>query len=181
MKRAALPVLLFSSLALVSSAYASAQASPDPSHLQLQAAQPTPGACPVSLRVQQTAAGFTREVGQGNQFPNETAQVLHVTLTDPDSRKIVAASVTVRGQSARGRKVDVLTTDQAPGDAARTMSIRLTPSTAAEVETSLRVPGFSAVNAVELNAVTFADGATWKIAARTCRTPIDGTMLIGMR
>jgi hypothetical protein len=192
MKPAAIPPLLLSSLTLlilVAPIGARAQASADSSRVQLMAAQAVaqamPSACPVSLRVQQKAAGFTREIGQGDPIVPGTAQALHVTMTDPESRKIVAASVTVHGLDDKGRRIDVFSTEGTRGethsDVARTINIRLAHFTAAEVEANLRVPGLSVVNAVEVNSVTFADGATWKIAAPTCRTPIDGMMLVSDR
>ena len=146
----------------------------------IQAAPPS-GACPVSLRAQQ-APGGDRIVVNG-VLPTGTAQNLHLIVSAPGSRRVVAANVTVRGFSNKTR---VLQTTQSgnSGDAAKTLDVRFPvgpdPATSdKEISADLAVPGLTAVTVIDLNSVTYSDGSTWKLAAGSkCRSWIDGVMLV---
>jgi hypothetical protein len=137
--------------------------------------------CPVSLHARQAAEAFRREVGEGDANPKGLAQHLHLTATNPQARRIVAASVTVRGFANKARMVQTMTT-QDTSDAAKTMDVKFTSQPGKEVSAYLAVPGLSAVSVIELNSVTYSDGSTWKLASGSvCRSPIDGFMLISIR
>jgi hypothetical protein len=137
------------------------------------------GSCPVSLHAQQSAAATRREVGNADSRPQGVAQSLHLTVTNPDSRVVVAANVTVRGFADKGRMVGVLST-QGSSDAAKTLDVHFPAGSGKQVSANLRVPGLTAVSAIDLNSVTYADGSVWKLAsASSCRSWIDGFMLVG--
>jgi hypothetical protein len=132
--------------------------------------------CPISLRVRQTADAFEREVNGSR--PKGVAQHLQITVTHPDSRRVVAASVTVYGFADKPRYVETTGAHDTP-DAARTLDVLFPGGPGKEVSSDLRVPGLSAVAYIELNSVRFADGSVWKVGSGSyCRVPIDGFMLI---
>jgi hypothetical protein len=152
------------------------------SHAEMQKAMaqisPMIDTCPVALHAQQFSAATRREVGSDDPRPKGVAQSLHLILTNPDSRRVVAANVTVRGFADKARFVETLSSPD-NSDAARTMDVRFLAGSGKEVSADLRVPGLTAVSAIDLNSVTFADGSIWKLAAgSSCRSWIDGLMLV---
>jgi hypothetical protein len=139
-----------------------------------------PTACPVSVQARQAASWNRMEVG--NDRPKGSAQRLHVTLVSPNSTRIAKATVTVHGLTPRTRGYfSPLTFSDAPSDSAKTLNITFPDGPGKDVSTDLWVPGFSAAYSIDLIALTYADGSTWKHAYETCRTSIDGFMLIGGR
>ena len=141
---------------------------------------PPPGSCPISLHARHAPGGDAIEVN-GTRI-QDTAQRLHLSISDSDSRRIVAANVTVRGFSNKARYMPTMST-QDSSDAAKTLDVRF-PSgpgsgTGKESSTDLAVPGLTAVTVIDLNSVTYADGSTWKLAAgSSCRSWVDGLMLV---
>jgi len=106
------------------------------------------------------------------------AQLLHLIVTSPNSKRVVAANVTVHGFANKGRVVPTLSA-QDSSDATKTFDVKF-PAEPKEISTDLAVPGFSAVSAIDLNSVTYADGSTWKLAAgSTCSSRIDPIMQTG--
>jgi hypothetical protein len=133
--------------------------------------------CPVSLRAQQMPGGDTWVVNGATVKP--FAQRLHLTATAPHSGPVVAASITVRGYAGQPRFTPIGTSDQDAGKASKTLDVAFAPARGREASTDIALAGFSAVTVVDLNSITYADGSTWKLnAGSSCRTWIDGTMLI---
>jgi len=109
---------------------------------------------------------------------NSVAQRLHLIVTNPDSRRVVAANVTVRGFANKARIVQTMSGSDS-SDAAKTMDVRFSAGSDKEASADLRVPGLTAVSEIDLNSVTFSDGSTWRLAAGgSCRSWIDGLMLV---
>jgi hypothetical protein len=137
------------------------------------------GSCPVSLHARQSGVAARREVGGSEHRPDGVSQSLHLIVDNPESRRVVAANVTVHGFADNSRLVEVLS-NQDSSDAARTFDLRFSANSATEATADLRVPGFTGVSTIDLNTVTFADGSVWKFAAgSSCRTWIDGLVLVG--
>jgi len=138
-------------------------------------------ACPVGVRARQAANWNKMEVG--DEQPKGPAQRLHLTLVNPDSRRITGATVTVRGLTPKTRATPTpLTLGDDSSDAARTVDVPFSAGSGKEVSADLRVPGLSAVYSVDLVSVTYADGSNWKLTSgKSCRTSIDGVMLVGAR
>jgi len=148
--------------------------------VQQATAQTSPkiSTCPISLHAQQSSAATRREVASRDTRPEGIAQSLHLTVTNPDSRRVVAANVTVHGFANKARLMQVMSS-QNSSDAAKTMDVRFSAGPGKEVSADLRVPDLTAVSEIELNSVTYADGSTWKLTAgSSCSSWIDGFMLV---
>lgn len=142
----------------------------------------TSGGCPVSLRALHGADGNMLKVDKNR--PAGIAQLLHLIVTNPDSRQIVAARVRVRGLSGKGRMTLTANQDatQGAGDTTRSLEARFSTGAGKEVSSDVWVPGMTAVLDVELNSVTFADGTTRKFAGvEACRIGPEPLMLIADR
>jgi hypothetical protein len=150
-----------------------------PEEAQRAAANLLANSCPVSLHASQAPGGDRMEVNRVRI--QDPAQRLHLTVTNPQARRIVAASVTVRGFAGKARVVQTRSA-QDTSDAAKTMDVKFPSELGRETSADLAVPGLSAVTVIDLNSVTYSDGSTWKLASGSvCRSPIDGFMLIGNR
>ncbi len=140
--------------------------------------------CPVSLRAQHGANGNMLNVDKSR--PKGLAQLLHLTLTNPDSRQIVQASVRISGLSGRGRIAQAASaqynSDQGSSDKIETLTVRFSPGQDKAVSGDLWVPGMTAVLSIDLNSVTYADGSTRTFSGRDlCRVTPDPLMLIAGR
>jgi hypothetical protein len=132
-----------------------------PAQAQATVVQAPPPSCPVNLTARQSPGANRMEVN-GVQAKG-IVQNLHLTVTGPNSKRVVAAKVTVYGFAGKVRAVE-------------------TSSAPSEIATDLAVPGFSGVRVIDLNAVTYADGSTWKLAAgSTCSSRIDPIMQVSGR
>jgi hypothetical protein len=140
-----------------------------------------PGSCPASVRAQQSSTATAMEVDSNR--PKGPAQLLHLTLARPDSNRITGATVKVRGLLPKARAtLTPMTLGADPSDAIRTLSVAFPNTSDKNATADLWVPGLSAVYSIDLVSVTYADGSTWRLAGgKTCRTPIDGVMLVGGR
>jgi hypothetical protein len=132
--------------------------------------------CPVSLRAQHGTSGNMLAVDKSR--PKGIAQLLHLILTNPDSRRIAEASLTVHGLGGKGR-VSETQSRQENSDAARTLEIRFPGGSDREVSGDLWVPGMTAVLSIDLNSVTYADGSRSSFTGREgCHVAPDPLMLI---
>jgi hypothetical protein len=132
--------------------------------------------CPVSLHAMHAGGGEMRKV-DGAPI-NGPAQMLHLDVTNPDSKHIVAANVTVRGFADKARFMPAAST-QDNSNAAKTLDVKFPAGSGKEAAADLRVPGFTAVTVIDLNSVTYSDGSSWKLASGgSCRSWIDGLMLV---
>ncbi|HUB30636.1 MAG TPA: hypothetical protein VL967_13105 [Terracidiphilus sp.] len=162
-------------------------ASPAPdTHAQIVTLPPVQSnsACPVAMRARHDFF-FQKELTTGAK-PNErgyepyaaaTTQ-LRLTLTDFNHRRIQTANVTVRGTNGVGRLVPVDAGKPSP-NVTRTMNLSFEPGDDSGVDAYLALRGFTTVNAIVLNSLTYADGSTWKtIDAGACQVAPDGFMLV---
>jgi hypothetical protein len=158
---------------------------PGQDQTQLVAVLPPASTCPVSLHAQQRGYFTRREVtgnSPGDTIQKDPGQTLNLTVTTSDSRQIVAANVTVRGLTGKARFTPVLSdSSHDTSDAAKTLNVRFSADSV-EPSANLLLPGFTAVNMVELNSVTYGDGSTWRVAAgKVCHWPVDGLMPVDSR
>jgi hypothetical protein len=136
--------------------------------------------CPISLHAGHAPGGDMIEVN-GKRVHN-TAQRLHLSISDSDSKRIVAANVTVHGFSNKARYMPAMSA-QDSSDAAKTLDVRFPSGQGSESDkersAELAVPGLTAVTVIDLNSVTYSDGSTWKLASGgSCRSWVDGLMLV---
>jgi hypothetical protein len=144
-----------------------------PSTLTLQAA-PASGGCPISMSAQHRSNPSLMSARDAT--PQPLAQRIHLTANgESDSSGILSIKVTVRGTTPKAR---MLPTSQAgPPDAAMTFDLRADRVNA--VASDLLLRGFTSVQAIDLESVTYADGSNWVAsAARSCSITPDNLMLI---
>jgi hypothetical protein len=143
------------------------------------------GACPISMRAQHGAGGEmtrARDGAPAEKKPKGQGQRLTLTLHTADARHIVRATVTVRGMSAGSHITPLLTDGPSRGFAARTVQVEFRAAEDSDSRAEVWAPGLTAVEAVQLDSVTYADGSTWKIAPGSgCSVAPDHLMLIGSR
>lgn len=131
--------------------------------------------CPVSLKAQHKADGSM--VKTGNAHPQGIGQWLHLTLADPQGKKAIEALITVHGFTDKARVTE--TGSGNSPDARRTLTVPFTTAAGQSAEANLWVPEMTAVQTIELDSVTFDDGAMWSFAGSTsCRITPDLFMLI---
>ncbi len=139
-------------------------------------AMPMAAGCPVSLRAQHKADGSM--VKTGGAHPKGLGQWLHLTLADPQGKKVAGAQITVHGFSDKARMTQ---TSGGGSDASRTMTVPFTAS-GQTAEADLWIPEMTAVETIDLHSVTFDDGAVWSFGRNAgCRITPDPLMLIAGR
>ncbi len=138
-------------------------------------------ACPVSMRAQQRWGGDLVAADAGSDArPKGIAQRLELIATNPDSKRITRARVTVHGLAPKGRVTQLASRERS--DAVKTFDVKFTAGTGKDVIALLRVPGMAVVLSIGLESVTYADGSTWRLAdGPSCRTVPDPMMLISGR
>jgi hypothetical protein len=153
--------------------------------LTLNYEQPQPNVCPVSLRAQHAAGGELLRAGASTPRPSTPkgqGQGLHLTITSPDARQITRATVTVRSLTSNGSPTPALSKQDSAPPTSKTMEVRFTAGDKGTAFADIWVPGLTAVQAIDLKSVTYADGSTWKLTgSMTCRTVPDALMLVGNR
>jgi hypothetical protein len=137
--------------------------------------------CPVSMRAQQrtSASGLTRAGGGNVAVPG---QRIHLDV-DRGPNAVVAIHVTVRGTTARPR-IYAAQSQQVRPDAVKTFTLTADGASANNVVISsdLLLRGFTSVQLVNLDSVSYADGSLWTPAAgKSCSVAPDPLMLVSSR
>ena len=169
-------VLLLSSFPLA----AQNSAKPESPAIVLRA-QPVGGGCPIGMVASQGVWDHTLRVRQGQegQNPQPFGQRIFLTLNDTRSGAIVAATVKVYGLTAKNHMLQTDNHATADGEATKIMSITFAAKQQNGVSTDLYIPGFTAVNSIELIQVSYDDGRVWRIGTDSvCRVTPDRMMLI---
>jgi hypothetical protein len=136
--------------------------------------------CPVGMHALH-APDFHRVYVHGDTRTESSAMQLKFVLTNRRPGQIVAANLTAHGRKGKGQVVPAIASRAAgdSSDTATTMDVSFASSPDGSVTTNLILAGFSYVTFIELNSVTYADGATWKFAPRdACQVAPDPLMLI---
>jgi hypothetical protein len=122
------------------------------------------GECPVRLQVDHGSSFERREVGDRSKPGLE--QRIHLTMTNPHPKKIVSAQFTVHGLSQKARMMDLSTPE---ADMVKTVRLALEIDGNGQGSSDVSLSRFAVVTAVDLNAVTYADGSTWReLSAAGC-------------
>ncbi|HMG86839.1 MAG TPA: hypothetical protein VK574_14000 [Terracidiphilus sp.] len=168
-------LLLLSSISLV----AQNAARPEDQVLLLKASQMANG-CPIGMIANQGVWDHTLRVRQGQREKAQPfGQRILLTLSDANSATIIAATVRVNGLTGKNRVVQTAPGAAAAGEATKTIKVNFAVSQKGGVTGDLYIPGFTAVNSIELIQVSYEDGRVWRIGADSvCRVTPDPMMLI---
>jgi hypothetical protein len=137
--------------------------------------------CPIGMAADQGVWDHTIRVHQGqrDKLAQPFGQRIILTLSDAHSATIVAATVNVRGLTARNHMVQTAGDGKSNGEALRTLSVTFAANGKGRATGDLYIPGFTAVNSIELLQVSYNDGRVWRIGAgNVCRVKPDPMMLI---
>jgi hypothetical protein len=106
----------------------------------------------------------------------EQNQGIHLTLINLSPQSIVSAQVVVHGFSNKWRYVPLSGADP---DLARTVEVALDVKGNDQASGNLWLSYFTAITAVDVNAITYADGSTWRASSPgACSASPDLFMLV---
>jgi hypothetical protein len=92
---------------------------------------------------------------------------------------MVEATVTVHGLNGAEQIVPAHARPDRSSEAVKTLTVRLAPNGEPEVSGDLRLPGFTATLMVDLDSVTYDNGAVVRFAGSSvCHAPPDMLMLV---
>jgi hypothetical protein len=144
--------------------------------------------CPVGLRAQRgTGSGLVVTRGFEHHGPAGIAQQLHMTFTNRMPKNAVGVTLTVHGLTATFHKMPATqsaadSSDSTDDTITRTVHLDLTLDPNANVSADLTLKSFTAVSHIDLDAIDYADGSSWKSAAtQICRFAPDLLMLVASR
>ena len=138
--------------------------------------------CPLQMRVHQGIGGNLMAVDKNGKQMEMFAARLILLLSDvrrehPTEARMVEATVTVHGTTAKGQILPADTRQEASGEIVKTLTVRLAANGAPEVSGDIRLPGFTSTRMVDLESVSYDDGSTWKLSATdTCHVPPEMLM-----
>ena len=143
--------------------------------------------CPIGLQVKHATglpASVAAEGPSINGKPLSNGQVrltdqnqgIHLTLINLSPQSIVSAQVVVHGFSNKWRYVPLSGADP---DLAKTVEVALDVKGNGEASRNLSLSHFTAITAVDVNAITYADGSTWRTSSPgACSASPDLFMLV---
>ena len=132
--------------------------------------------CPISLTAQHTPGGSVVNVGK-QESPGKQGYRLTLAsspLAKAQNRVIVGATVTLHGISGQ----HLLPASEKDGDdAAESVAISLIPGSDHRFHSTVYTERLNAVQWIELNTLTYADGSQWReSASASCRVTPNGYM-----
>jgi hypothetical protein len=130
--------------------------------------------CPVSLHAQHLPDGDV--IKTAADHPKGLGQRLHLTLK-PDSGTAVNATLAIHGTTPKGR-IQQTATDGVHNDAVQTLTVQFIAAKDGSSSAALWVPGFTSVGEIEVRAMIFSDGSTWKASKDQVCHVIYDLMLI---
>jgi len=127
-----------------------------------------PASCPVGLQAEHALFFAERKAISGHEVGPESGsaaasvprQRIHLTLKNLLSQEIVSAELTAHGLSYQSRLVNLSDASPAP-NLDKTVSLVLQLRANSDASSDLSLSRFAAVTAIDLDAVTYADGSTW--------------------
>jgi hypothetical protein len=178
------PAVLLVFLSL--SAAATAQSAGNSAAEKLNLSHVTPAMrCPIGMHARHDFF-FRKDLVSGNppqqrggDTAGEEAMEIRLTLTNPDAQPITNARIVVRGTNGNWRTIP-LGSGAGKGDLKKSMEVTFERGDGQDVDSFLILQGFTAVQSIALDTVTYADGSTWK-AAGACRVAPDPFMLVADR
>jgi hypothetical protein len=147
---------------------------------------PTGPDCPVSMHAQQQRRNGGRILTTSKWLsprpPGIEQRIRLILESASDSARVAGAKVTVRGTNGKGRTTQTLMTqDQdAPSNATKILAITFDSGGDKGASADLVLPGFTSVQSIRLDSLTYSDGSTWNPPkGKVCRTAPDPLMLVG--
>jgi hypothetical protein len=146
--------------------------------------------CPVSMHAQHGSGGgllLARQAPGASHAPNPPSQApsqqIHLTLKNwKFPGRVVSAKVTVRGTNGKARFVPVNSTSETSAETARALNINLEADGQGQASTEVQLAGFTSVQSITFDSLTFTDGSTWTASKTSaCRTAPDPFMLVSAR
>jgi hypothetical protein len=142
--------------------------------------------CPVGLQVKHgPGLSITRNADgpsingkplSGQVRVPDQSQGIDLTLINLSPQSIVSAQVVVHGFSNKWRYVPLAGADP---DLARTVEVALDVKGNGQASRNLSLSHFTAITAVDVNAITYADGSTWRTSSPgACSASPDLLMLV---
>ncbi|HEY1768063.1 MAG TPA: hypothetical protein VGG26_10420 [Terracidiphilus sp.] len=142
--------------------------------------------CPVSLQATQLSSANMMQVQKGPQDqPQQRGQRLHLAFTSRESKQITAATVAVRGFTFTPGPMNAaiaVPKSGAPSSSlvTRTVQMVFAPQTGATLGADILVPDVSAAQTIDLVALRYGDGTSWKpTEGQICRVTPDPLLLVG--
>lgn len=137
--------------------------------------------CPVGLKVNHGPSFLKRDTNYGpfaSPDPKVQEQTIQLTMTNPSAKEIVGAQITIYGFSDKWRAIPLAGAKDTP-DLRKTINLVLDVKGNGHASSDLSLRRFTSVAHVDLDSLTYADGATWKASSpATCSVTPDLMMLV---
>ena len=137
--------------------------------------------CPVGLKVNHGPSLLKRDTKYGpfaSPAPKVEEQRIQLTMTNPSPKEIVSAQITVYGFSDKWRAIPLAGTKDTP-DLRKTINLVLNVKGKDHASSDLSLNRFTSVAYVDLDSLTYADGATWKTSSpAACSVTPELLMLV---
>jgi hypothetical protein len=133
--------------------------------------------CPVGF-----TAGHSNSLTQvrtRDAKPGTPSQSLNVAMANPTSRDIVSAQITLHGLSQHYRLTPLTADTASTGDLSKQVTLDLSVDAGKRADTDFRVSGFTSIQRVDLDSLTYSDGTKWTAPAHhSCSIVPNGLMLV---
>jgi hypothetical protein len=142
----------------------------------------TPSAdCPVGLKVNHGPSFLQRDTKYGPfapSGPKVQEQRIQLTMTNPSPKEIVGAQITVYGFSDKWRAIPLAGAADTP-DLKKRVNLVLDVKGNAHASSDLSLSRFTSVAYVDLDSLTYADGAIWTASSSAvCSVTPELLMLV---
>jgi hypothetical protein len=143
--------------------------------------------CPISMDARQEGGLHIVRARDGSQAPQQPAITPSLILTAPQGRQILSATITAHGYAAPNGATPLNVAGQAAlhsgpiarTELSRTVSIKFESDGNGSFSGKFRLAGFTVLESVDLDAVTFGDGSTWSFtSASGCHVTPDPFVLV---
>ena len=143
--------------------------------------------CPIAMDARQEGGLHMVRTQDGSKAPQQPAITPSLILTAPQGRQILSATITAHGYAAPNGAIPLNVAGQAVlhsgpvsrPELASTVTVKFESNGNGSFSGKFRLPGFTVLESVDLNAVTFADGSTWSFtSASGCHVQPDPFVLV---
>lgn len=143
--------------------------------------------CPIAMDARQEGGLHIVRAQDGSKAPQQPAITPSLTLTAPQGRQILSATITAHGYAAPqsamplniGAQAVLRSQPTARPELTSIVNVKFASNGDGSFSGKFRLPGFTVLESVDLNAVTFGDGSTWSFtSASGCHVQPDPFMLV---